>query len=423
MIFRRSLFWFIVFVIITLVSLFVNYKVYTNRNEGYVYAFSSYNSIYYPSDLPAITRFENTRKDSVSAMLSDSGIKTNWTIKSYGAEYKSFGRHPLIYLPMNGETYEKSYEICRESDGFCFSLNLQRQNTGDIQVITSSIPYTDLDRYSFHDFCDVSWIDPSEQESVKKILNETLKIDTCTSTLSKIELITSHINDIAHRDTNIGLNYVWNTYTACQIYNAAVEGKTNMTCNEYSEVYYLFANLGGIKTRRVGVVGIGSSDGVVKISGHHFNESYIPEQKKWAFVDITASKAYVSNDSNEVLNAFEILIANVSSNYSGLKAVSLSGDSTVVVPYSDIRQNEAYYFDADCLVQYKFGDDRFNKTNQLKRYLFNPEPVLSLNYSNDKIIYKEFWLLLFPASFIVTFIMMILLIVSKFRSKKTKNGK
>ena len=105
MIFRRSLFWFIVFVIITLVSLFVNYKVYTNRNEGYVYALSSYNSIYYPSDLPAIKRFENTRKDSVSAMLSDSGIKTNWTIKSYGAEYKSFGRHPLIYLPMNGETY------------------------------------------------------------------------------------------------------------------------------------------------------------------------------------------------------------------------------------------------------------------------------------------------------------------------------
>lgn len=321
---------------------------------------------------------------------------------------------------MNGQTYEKVYQVCRESDGFCFSLNLQRQNTGDIQVITSSIPYTDLCRYSFGDFCDISWIDPAEQESVKKILSERLKVDTCTSTLSKIELITSHINSIAHRDTNIGLNFVWNTYTACQIYNAAVEGKTNMTCNEYSEVYYLFANLAGVQSRRVGVVGFGSSDGVVKISGHHFDESYIPEQKKWAFVDITSNKAYVLNDSNEVLNTFEILMANVATDYSGLRAVSLSGDSTIVVPYFDIRQNEAYYFDTDCLVQYKFGDDRFNKKNQLKRYLFSPEPVLSLNYSNNKMLWKYFWLILFAVSFISTFILMILFVIVKLRTRKSK---
>lgn len=420
MIFKQKIFWFIVLTMITLISLFVNYQIYINRNEGYVYTLLAYNSVYYLSDLPAISRFENTGTDSVSVVLSDKHTETSWTITSQDGEYKTIGKSPLIYLPLNGQTYEKVYQVCRESDGFCFSLNLQRQNTGDIQVITSSIPYTDLCRYSFGDFCDISWIDPAEQESVKKILSERLKVDTCTSTLSKIELITSHINSIAHRDTNIGLNFVWNTYTACQIYNAAVEGKTNMTCNEYSEVYYLFANLAGVQSRRVGVVGFGSSDGVVKISGHHFDESYIPEQKKWAFVDITSNKAYVLNDSNEVLNTFEILMANVATDYSGLRAVSLSGDSTIVVPYFDIRQNEAYYFDTDCLVQYKFGDDRFNKKNQLKRYLFSPEPVLSLNYSNNKMLWKYFWLILFAVSFISTFILMILFVIVKLRTRKSK---
>lgn len=99
MIFKQKIFWFIVLTMITLISLFVNYQIYINRNEGYVYTLLAYNSVYYLSDLPAISRFENTGTDSVSVVLSDKHTETSWTITSQDGEYKTIGKSPLyIYL-------------------------------------------------------------------------------------------------------------------------------------------------------------------------------------------------------------------------------------------------------------------------------------------------------------------------------------
>lgn len=404
-------------IILFLCTVFVNIYIYLNKNEGYAYSLSSYNSIYYPKESPAITKFDKTMTDSVVICISDISSDIDWEIRPVGSQsYIVNNEYPIVYLPINGNTYESNFTICRLDNGFCFDVNLQRQNIGDIQVITSSIPYINVSRYNFSEFCDISWISSSEREKIRKILNDILLIDTCKSTLSKVELITSHINSIANRDTNIGLNYYWNTYTACQIYEFALEGKTNLTCNEYSEVYYLFANEAGINTRRVGVVGLGNSDGVVKISGHHFNESYIPELGHWAFVDITAGKSYVLNSDKKVLNTFEILMANESGNIEGLMASSLSGDSIISLPYKDIRENEIYYFDQDCLIQYKFGDDRFDKVNQLNRYFFNPEPVLSLNYRNNKLFLKNIFLIISIVS--ALFIVGISVVVFLKRSEK-----
>jgi hypothetical protein len=406
--------------IIFTVSFIINIYIYQNKNEGYVYVLSNYNSIYYPEELPAIVKFENTLSDNVSIILSSSNEETEWRVSNGDSTYTIMKDFPEVYLPNNGNTYESNFEICRIKDNFCFELNLQRQNLGDIQVITSSIPFINVDRYPFSDFCDISWINSSEREFVKSILKDQLQIDTCSNTLSKIELITSHINSIANRDTNIGLNNVWNAYTACEIYKYAVEGKTNLTCNEYSEVYYLFANEAQIYTRRVGVVGLGNSDGIVKISGHHFNESFVPEQGKWAFVDITSSKSYVLNKHLTVLNTFDILMTNVMGNVESLQTIALTGDSVVSLPYNETRSNEQYYFDSDCIIQYKYGDDRFNKVNQFNRYFFSPEPVLSLNYSNEKIVIKNIWFVICLLSLVSTVNMGIILWLKKRKNTLAK---
>lgn len=357
---------------------------------------------------PSINKLIHTAEDTIEIILNGQVHITTWKIYSDGnLNSEVHGINPKLFLPISGNNYVKELKICNESTGNCFDLKIQRQDVGDIHVIESSIPYTDTKRYSFDDFCDLSWIDESEKNYISDIVYNELKVDTCQSTLNKIKLLTSHIGNIAEKNIKVGLKYQWNTYTACQIYQKAREGLTKMTCNEFSEIYYVFANIAGIKTRRVGVVGFGDSDGIVKLSGHHFNESFIPEQNKWAFVDITSHKAFVLNEENRVLNSFELFMANVSENYEGLTSQTIKGDSTIIEPYIRNSSNEEYYFSSNCLIQYKFGDDRFNLKNQVIRYVFLPEPVLSLNYNNTKFYIKKISILLLFLTLIVTILLLL----------------
>jgi len=399
-------------ILLTIIFALLNGYIYLNKNEGYVYYLSNYNSIYYPTEYVSINGIENVNTDTIAIVLSTDRDEQKWHITiNDTSDYDVIGSHPRIYLPWTGNNYISNVKICDGENQFCFDIQLQRQDLGDIHIVNSSIPFTGISGYGFYDFCNIDWVNGTEKEKLSSILKNELLIDTCESSLSKVRLITSHVNNISRRIKNLPLKYTWNLYTACEIYEKTAAGETRMTCNEYSEVYYLLANLAGIPTRRVGVVGFANSDGVTKFSGHHFNESYIPEQGKWAFVDITASKAYVINTSQFVLNTFELFMANISDNFEGLETADLQGDSVVLNPYSATNSNEQYYFNKDCIIQYKFGNDRFSLLNQFERYAFKPEPVLSLNYSNERLFLKIFCILMLLGSSVFTAIFLIKLVV------------
>ena len=403
--------WTIFFFAVTLILTGINISIYLNKNEGFVYQQIPYNSIYVLDSEPSINKIINTSEDTIEIVLNGQALITRWMIYSESdLKSKVSGTNPKVFLPITGNNYIKEFKVCNETTGYCFNLKIQRQDIGDIHVIESSIPYTDVERYGFDDFCDLSWIDESEKNYVSDVVYNELKVDTCQNTLGKIKLLTSHIGNIAEKNIKVGLKYQWNTYTACQIYQKAREGLSKMTCNEFSEVYYVFANIAGIKTRRVGIVGFGDSDGIVKLSGHHFNESFIPEQNQWAFVDITSHKAFVLNEEMRALNTFELFMANISGNYEGLTSQTIDSDSTINEPYVQNRSNEEYYFSPNSLIQYKFGDDRFDLKNQFIRYVFLPEPVLSLNYNNTKFYIKKISILLLILTLTVSIVLVIRLL-------------
>ena len=103
-------------------------------------------------------------------------------------------------------------------------------------------------------------------------------------------------------------------------------------------------------------------------------------------------------------------MANISGNFMGLKSQTLDGDSTFSEQYINNRSNEEYYFSKNALIQFKFGDDRFNFLNQLIRYTLLPEPVLSLNYSNNKYYIKKIAVLLMVISSITTLFFLIIIL-------------
>lgn len=392
----------------TMIFAFTSIYILLNKNEGFVYYLSNYNSIYNPIEFISIESIEEVESDTIMIVLNSTTEISGWNIKiNDTVQYFTSNSFPRVHLPITGDTYLSKIDVYNQTNEVYFDMVLQRQNNGDLHIVNSSIPFIGTSGYSIKDFCNVDWIDKSERDNILKILKNDLLIDTCSNTLSKIEVISTYLNYISRRVENLPLRYSWNSNTAYEIFQKAFEGKTRLECNEYSEVYYVFANLAGVYTRRIAVVGYAKSDGVAKLSGHHFNESFIVEQGKWAFVDVTSYKAYVTNNSNNILNTFELFMANISNNFTGLNAAALKGDSLVMVKYSSINYNERYYFNKDCIIQYKFGNDRFNLFNQFERFVFRPEPVLSLNYANDKIYFKLFSIYTFLISLIFTIIFIV----------------
>lgn len=394
---------FITFLAVSVILAYINYKIFQDKNEGYVYTLSSYYEVYNPSPMPAIQTLENVSTDSVKIITSVK--KQSWTsvrddgITAVSADY------PVLYLPSTGKAYIKEFNIVSDDSTVMFSMEVQRQEIGDIHIIKSSLPITETQNYNIRDFCSLRWIDNSEKDTVASLLRAELRIDTCTSALSRIRLVASFIRNSTRNHPGAKLVYSWNSYSTWFIFSKGASGESSLQCNEYSQVFYLFANVAGIDTRRVAVAGWADSDGIVKFSGHHFNECYIPEQKKWAFVDITSDKAYVTNDTGDVLNTYELFVSNLSNNYNNLTVASTIYDTITYQAYKDVRQNEDYYFSKDCVIQYKFGGDRFDKWNQFVRYVYDPEPVLSLNYSNNKLYIKYLFMILnlFSFSMVVLF--------------------
>ena len=391
----------------------INLYIYSDKNNGYIYDLSNYVSLYYPAEIPSIMRIRNVEKDSVEIILNKSPEMSGWKITNKDKSYEILSKFPIIHLPFNNGNNIYDYSIVNKDSGFEFTIKIQRLETGSILILNTSIPYTHVDRYSFDFFCDVSWIAQEEKNAVLKILHETLKIDTCTNSMSKIEVICKHITNVTRNNGDIGLNFWWNDYTAYQLYEKCINGETNLTCNEYLQIYYLFANLAGVKTRRIGLIGHGESDGLVKLSGHHFNESYVDELKRWIFIDLSFNKAFVLNPKGIPMNTFELYMANVSGNTSNILSAVLSGDSIVYKQYEEVNNPEVDYFNGNCLIQYKSGNDRFSIFNQFLRYVLIPEPVLGLNYSNERLLFKNLMLFFLFVSIII----FVTSIISFLRSK------
>ena len=64
-----------------------------------------------------------------------------------------------------------------------------------------------------------------------------------------------------------------------ETYKLFTAGKGKGFCENKALVYYLFANAAGVKTRLVDVAG---RFGPLKLTGHYFCESWLPETNAWA---------------------------------------------------------------------------------------------------------------------------------------------
>lgn len=361
-------------ILLLLIATFIGHKWILQRiQEGYAYNKSSIDAVHVMKELPHIESISDGDKDSVELNIVLNG--------------KSLNRK--IHIPYVDRPYSDSSKIL--VDKLYIDLHYQRQTRDVIHLIKSSIPISGSVGYSFEDFCSIDFLTDEDVQELEKELSK-WNLNSYSNTVDKISRLALGITKNLRNDGSAVISHPANS-SAWKLYCDGVSGFSRMTCGEFEQIFYAFANVAGVKTRRVGIVGRYPSDGNVKITGHHFNEVFIPEKNRWAYVDLSTDKLFLKNSRNEFLNTYQLWNAYISGMADNINIVSTRGDTLSTVPLAGNDANENYYFSPQSTIVYKKANDRYSAVGKIRRYLFDFDPSLG-NFDTRKFYVKNAMVLL-----------------------------
>ncbi len=356
---RNGIDYFFVLTLFVVMLFFINCYMYLFRyHAGYMYTNAfNYNQLYFPAENCRIQDLENLPNDSLRITILPAPLVCDWAIKDINGNYREQSvRCPTIKLLSGNHLYK-----------------IKASKDTGIDSVLIEIEYTPHDGNTFISFCNVPLIEYNlypigfwtklpknisvqEVSEVKKILADSVGISDSNSTKEKIIKIGKYLigklspmagppSDTIKQLTPLGQ------------YRLACSKKDHVDCANYTDIYFLFANCAGIPTRRIGIAG---KLGTVVTSGHAFDESYIKEQKRWAFVDLTSKKLMVLNNNNEILNTIDMLNLTNSKNFGCIKTIIDSLKKIDSVPYTRVKISETEYFKPTSEFYY-VNDDVNNK--------------------------------------------------------------
>ena len=374
-----------------------------NRKETGLGKPENLKTLYLIKDSPTIQHFE--LKDNllhITTLQSDIPSTTSIHLKEgfhkYPLNLKKSSAIPLAFQESISLSYtpKSTYEIASNS------------SSNQCQIIQSSIPIYNGKIYSLADWTD-GYFSKDSKTSIKEAkqrLNH-LHINDLPHTLKKIEVLTSFL--VSELKSSFGTpSDKMEDLSGLETFEAALKKESSVWCSNLAKIYVAYANLANIPSRIVYSAGSISN---LSLSGHAFCESYIPEQKKWALVDLSSQISYITNNDGIVQNSYEILNHFALNTINHLSAMHINDSSLNRVeqtPYKKVYSSHKNYFVKDAHLIYQFpGQESRKKIDQLFRYFFSPKKIYSANSLPLLYSYLARTSLLFiwGASFIVTAIL------------------
>ena len=143
-----------------------------------------------------------------------------------------------------------------------------------------------------------------------------------------------------------------------------------------ARVYVTLANAAGVASRLVHLTLPGEQ------KERWFAESYVSEQKKWAFVDLRYRKLYIEDFAGEVVSAAELLAAVNQGDIDHLEVALFEGGSVVYRPYLEHSASEKFFFQPKAALQYPRAKElQPTLFSLITRYLYAPGRVFTLDWS------------------------------------------
>ncbi|MDO9000634.1 MAG: hypothetical protein Q7W45_12775 [Bacteroidota bacterium] len=334
---------FIFFTLLIILLFFINRYMYINRFSGYLYTERlNYNEFYYSEKTLRVQGFQAEQNDSLKIKILPLPKKSIWIIKdSKGNSYTVINELPTIKL-LKGKA---NYTLTASGDNNLPVITLEIESLPEQEytdVLFCSLPLLEYQLFPIERWTKLNkTISENEINEVKKIIKNEILITDSNTTLEKLEKIGLYLVSKLRSAEGAPSGEIKQLSPLTQ-YNLACSKKDEIDCGNYADIFHLFANCAGIPTRKIGVAGWID---YITTSGHVFNESYISEQEKWAFVDLTSKKLMVLNSTNEVLNTIDLLNARISKTFEGKTAIVVNSKNEIdSVPYAQINQAEDEHF-------------------------------------------------------------------------------
>ncbi|MBN1864612.1 MAG: hypothetical protein JW808_06890 [Victivallales bacterium] len=380
------------FLLIFILLAGLNYYVFRNKDDGWLYRYVGYGTLYCPAESQGISGFDLHPGGELQIKLTRQIGSCVWQSSVDGIEEDHFyeSPDPIIKLIPGSHTYHVRQKDAQFSFSVSFLMTPSKiysdanyKCADNYEFLGSSLPLVNFPRHSIYDFAYKKSIYPQEDVAeAQGMLKNEMGLKELDSTEDKIIKIACFLQrQLSHLPGIPGDEM--KSMSPLKQYHHVLAGDSGLWCSNFAMIFTFFATCADIPTRLVALKG--NMDGF-KLSGHIFTESYVPEQQRWALVDITSNTIMLKTKSGEFMNALGLLHAVLAGNTDGISAVQFGDDGAkritdfrVMLPdwkeYLNQGTSIVFYF------PYLYHHSWHSK---ISHYILKPDLAYSLSPSNNK---------------------------------------
>ena len=402
------------FLFLFLLLLVLNLYVFFTREWESSFSPTSYATLYYPLDIPTIREWKLLERNRLQLDLACTRPIAEWRILTGGAkEQRGLGLKPSFIIDTTFRELH-SYRIVPVPEGTCQPIEISIQcyprefyaslgmQHDDVYIVRANVPCGKFEQFSISDWVDdYSYVGEEGLAKADRVLQEEVGIREGESTFVRMEKLFRYLRiklkgvGGVPKDDERWIN-PW------LLYNEMVNGTGKGWCTQHAQVWVFWANRAGIPTRFV--FGARTEDNTIVYTGHAWAESFVAEQNRWAFVDLSQGHICIKDRASQVLNtaelfqlnqhnAFDSTFARLYVDWQWEKHAGIPGTDTVVtVPFEICNSLVRSEFTPHAILKYRrppnvedvreiytglFKDRAFFWGN-LTRYLFKPQLAYSL---------------------------------------------
>lgn len=409
---------------LALILLILNVYVFLAREWESSFAPTSYATLYYPSDVPTIRSWTVVDRDRLQLHLSLATEVKEWKVLTNGGNPQTaYGSDPSFRIDTTFSVLV-SYRLEPVPAGACLPIEISTRfyskefygtlgmKHTDVYIVRANVPCGEFEQMSLADWVDdYAYVGEEGLAETARILASDAGVGDGDPTLTKMEKITRFLR-IKLKDARGVPKDDERWMNPWVLYNDMAFGTGKGWCTQHAQLYVYWANRAGIPTRFV--FGARTQDNSIVYTGHAFAESWVREQNRWAFVDLSHAHIFITDRRGQVLstaelfhlnqlNAWDSVYARVYMDWEWPSRLNLPyADTVVTMPFAQCNPEVRGEFIPQSVFKYRrppnvedvrsiytgFYRDWTFLTGNLERYLFKPQLAYSLYPTEGAATYR-----------------------------------
>lgn len=392
---------------------------------------TTYATLYYPTDIPTIEWWHAKSLREIEVKIRWNRTVEAWRVTCDGENPQTVtGTCPVIQL-RDDELQFHTYTLTPlpEGSGPDIKINIRfvskefyasrGMKLRDMYTLQPTCPVGKFPQLAVSDWVDdYQYVGAENLAEADRIIREDAGVQPGEPTLIKLEKIFRHLRQKLVNARGVPKDdFRW--MNPFLIYQEMVAGTGKGWCTQHAQILVFFANCAGIPTRLL--LGSRTQGNQFLYTGHTWAETFIAEQGRWAFVDLSSGLIYISDKNGQVLNTAEIMHLNQHDAFENTfariyldwqwkdLASEIPPDSFATVPFAGCNQVVKEEYPELALIKYRrppnvedvrtiYRDMLKDATygwGNLERYLIKPPLAYSLYPTDGARTYWIRWGLFF----------------------------